>query len=113
MDDFSAKPDPQRLWCCQAMLMRFSRVSGHSSMSPTILLEGDEVMMVIGTPGLDHFTSVFQTVINIIDFGMTPLEAVGLPFHHQLLPPDCPTSIANPLPGLMIGTRIWLPGGAT
>jgi gamma-glutamyltranspeptidase/glutathione hydrolase len=43
---------------------------------------------------------VFQTVINIIDFGMTPLEAVGATrFHHQLLPPDLiTTSIANPLP---------------
>ena len=70
-------------------------------MSPTILLEGDEVMMVVGTPGGSTiFTSVFQTVINIIDFGMTPLEAVGATrFHHQLLPPDLiTTSIANPLP---------------
>jgi gamma-glutamyltranspeptidase/glutathione hydrolase len=43
---------------------------------------------------------VFQTIVNILDFGMTPLQAVGATrFHHQLLPPDLITmSIGNPLP---------------
>jgi gamma-glutamyltranspeptidase/glutathione hydrolase len=61
-----------------------------SSMSPTILLKEGKVVMVIGTPGGSTiFTSVFQTIVNIIDFGMTPLAATDAArFHHQLLPPD-------------------------
>ena len=45
---------------------------------------------VVGTPGGSTiFTSVFQTIMNIVDFGMTPLEAIDAArFHHQLLPPD-------------------------
>jgi gamma-glutamyltranspeptidase/glutathione hydrolase len=60
-----------------------------SSMSPTILLRGDDVAMVLGTPGGSTiFTSVFQTMVNILDFGMTPQQAVAATrFHHQLLPP--------------------------
>ena len=72
-----------------------------SSMSPTILLRDGTVEMVLGTPGGSTiFTSVFQTIVNVIDFGMTPLEAVGATrFHHQLLPPDLITmSIGRPLP---------------
>lgn len=61
-----------------------------SSMTPTILLQDDRVAMVIGTPGGPTiFTSVFQTILNILDFGMTPLDATDAArFHHQLLPPD-------------------------
>jgi gamma-glutamyltranspeptidase/glutathione hydrolase len=48
-----------------------------SSMTPTIVLRDGEVVMVVGTPGGSTiFTSVFQTIMNVIDF------------HHQLLPPD-------------------------
>ena len=46
--------------------------------------------MVVGTPGGSTiFTSVFQTIVNVIDFGMSPLAAADAArFHHQLLPPD-------------------------
>jgi gamma-glutamyltranspeptidase/glutathione hydrolase len=70
-------------------------------MSPTMLLKDNEVAMVAGTPGgTTIFTSVFQTIVNIVDFGMTPAEAVGATrFHHQLLPPDLITySPGRPLP---------------
>ena len=56
---------------------------------------------MVGTPGGSTiFTSVFQTIVNIYDFGMTPFEAVGSSrFHHQLLPPDQITYSPNvPLP---------------
>lgn len=61
-----------------------------SSMSPTLLMKDGEVAMVIGTPGGSTiFTSVFQTIVNVFDFGMSPEDAVGATrFHHQLLPPD-------------------------
>jgi gamma-glutamyltranspeptidase/glutathione hydrolase len=72
-----------------------------SSMTPTILLRDGNVAMVVGTPGGSTiFTSVFQTIVNIFDFGMSPLEAVGATrFHHQLLPPDViMTQPDSPLP---------------
>ena len=72
-----------------------------SSMTPTILLRDGEVAMVLGTPGGSTiFTSVFQTIVNVFDFGMSPLEAVGATrFHHQLLPPDLIlTQPDSPLP---------------
>jgi gamma-glutamyltranspeptidase/glutathione hydrolase len=57
--------------------------------------------MVLGTPGGSTiFTSVFQTIVNIVDFGMEPFDAVAATrFHHQLLPPDLVTmSVTRPLP---------------
>lgn len=61
-----------------------------SSMAPTILLRDGEVAMVLGTPGGSTiFTTVFQVILNIVDFGMSPLAAISAArFHHQLLPPD-------------------------
>jgi gamma-glutamyltranspeptidase/glutathione hydrolase len=72
-----------------------------SSMTPTILLRDGNVAMVVGTPGGSTiFTSVFQTILNVLDFGMSPLDAVGATrFHHQLLPPDViMTQPDSPLP---------------
>jgi gamma-glutamyltranspeptidase/glutathione hydrolase len=59
-----------------------------SSMTPTIVLQNDKPFLVVGTPGGTTIpTSVFQTIINIIDFGMSTDEAVNKPkFHHQWLP---------------------------
>ncbi len=44
--------------------------------------------MVIGTPGGSRiFTSVFQVLADVYDFGLTLPEAQKQPrFHHQLLP---------------------------
>lgn len=102
MDDFSAKaavPNVYGVVGGQANEIEPGK-RPLSSMSPTILLRGGEVEMVIGTPGGSTiFTSVFQTIVNVLDFAMTPQEAVGATrFHHQLLPPDLVTmSIATPL----------------
>jgi gamma-glutamyltranspeptidase/glutathione hydrolase len=103
MDDFSAKPGSPNVYGVVGNNANEIQPGKRplSSMSPTILLKDDEAMMVLGTPGGSTiFTSVFQTIVNIIDFDMTPLEAVGATrFHHQLLPPDLITmSIAIPLP---------------
>jgi gamma-glutamyltranspeptidase/glutathione hydrolase len=103
MDDFSAKPGSPNVYGVIGNYANEIQPGKRplSSMSPTILLENDKVMMVLGTPGGSTiFTSVFQTIVNIIDFDMTPLEAVSATrFHHQLLPPDLITmSISIPLP---------------
>jgi gamma-glutamyltranspeptidase/glutathione hydrolase len=102
MDDFSAKPGAPNVYGVVGNTANEIQPGKRplSSMSPTILLRDNEVQLVIGTPGGSTiFTSVFQTIVNILDFGMTPLDAVAATrFHHQLLPADLiTTSIANPL----------------
>jgi gamma-glutamyltranspeptidase/glutathione hydrolase len=46
--------------------------------------------MVVGTPGGTTIpTSVFQTIVNVIDFNMNASDAVNNPkFHHQWLPDE-------------------------
>ena len=103
MDDFSAKPGVPNVYGVVGDTANEIQPGKRplSSMSPTILLRDGTVELVVGTPGGSTiFTSVFQTIVNILDYGMTPLQAVGATrFHHQLLPPDLITmSIGNPLP---------------
>jgi gamma-glutamyltranspeptidase/glutathione hydrolase len=73
-----------------------------SSMTPTLLLRDGHVEMVLGSPGGSTIiTTVYQTIVNVVDFGLTPRQAVGAArFHHQLLPADLVTySPSRPLPG--------------
>jgi len=92
MDDFSTKPGVANI---------FGVVGGKaneiapekrmlSSMSPTIVLKDGEVEMVVGTPGGSTIiTSVFQTIVNVIEEGMSAQQAVDATrVHHQLLPKD-------------------------
>ncbi|MEP2024425.1 MAG: gamma-glutamyltransferase [Reichenbachiella sp.] len=59
-----------------------------SSMTPTIVEKGGKLKMILGTPGGSTIiTSVYQTILNIIDHNMTMQEAVDAPkFHSQWLP---------------------------
>ena len=59
-----------------------------SSMTPTIVLKDNKPYLVVGTPGGTTIpTSVFQTLVNIIEFNMSTEDAVYKPkFHHQWLP---------------------------
>ncbi len=103
MDDFSVKPGALNLYGVVGDTANEIQPGKRmlSSMSPTILLKDGEVAMIVGTPGGSTiFTSVFQTIVNILDFGMTPQDAVAATrFHHQLLPPDLVTySPKRPLP---------------
>jgi gamma-glutamyltranspeptidase/glutathione hydrolase len=103
MDDFSVKPGVPNTYGVTGNEANEIQPGKRmlSSMSPTLLLKDNEVAMVVGTPGgTTIFTSVFQTIVNIIDFGMTPAEAVGATrFHHQLMPSDLITySPGRPLP---------------
>ena len=92
MDDFSAKPGVQNY---------FGLIGGEanaiasekrmlSSMTPTIVTKNDEFLMTAGTPGGPTIiTSVFQILLNVIDFDMTAGQAVSaLRFHHQWLPDE-------------------------
>lgn len=103
MDDFSAKPGVPNIFGVVGAAANEIQPGKRplSSMSPTILLRNNEVQLVVGTPGGSTiFTSVFQAIVNILDFGMTPGAATGATrFHHQLLPPDLITySPKVPLP---------------
>ncbi len=88
MDDFSAKPGVPNAFGVIGGDM--NAIEGGkrmlSSMSPTILLRDDEPVVVIGTPGGSTiFTSVFQVILNLLDYGMSADEAVAATrFHHQL-----------------------------
>ncbi|WP_281556997.1 gamma-glutamyltransferase [Thalassomonas sp. RHCl1] len=90
MDDFSAKP---------GVANAFGALGGKaneiqpgkrmlSSMTPTILLKDDQVALVTGSPGgTTIISSVYQSILNVTEFGMSADEAVNRPrFHHQLYP---------------------------
>jgi gamma-glutamyltranspeptidase/glutathione hydrolase len=76
------------------------RITG---MSPSILFRDGELFMVLGAPGghgIIH--GVVQTIINIVDFGLSILDAVSLPrFHCEgeviTVESRIPTSVARKL----------------
>ncbi len=101
MDDFSAKPGEPN---------QFGLVGGEanaiepekrmlSSMTPTIVEKDGKLKMVVGTPGGSTIiTSVFQTILNVIDHGMGMQEAV-----------DATRSHSQWLPDIIILEERWIP----
>jgi len=90
MDDFSIKPGVPNMFGLignQANAIAPNKRM-LSSMTPTILEKDGKLFMVVGTPGGSTIiTSVYQTVLNVIEHGMTMQQAVNaLKFHHQWLP---------------------------
>ena len=92
MDDFSIKPGTPNM---------YGAIGGEansiapgktmlSSMTPTIVLQNNALKYIVGTPGGTTIpTSVYQTIVNLIDFNLSPEDAVWLPkFHHQWLPDE-------------------------
>lgn len=90
MDDFSIKPGVPNM---------FGAVGGEanaiqpnkrmlSSMTPTIILKNGKLFMVVGTPGGTTIpTSVYQSIVNVVDFKLNANISVNAPkFHHQWLP---------------------------
>ncbi len=61
-----------------------------SSMAPTIVTKDGKVVMVLGSPGGSRIiTIVMQIILNMVDYGMSPAEAVAAPrIHHQWLPDE-------------------------
>ena len=91
MDDFSVKPGHANQFGLigneQNAIAPEKRML--SSMSPTILERDGELFMVVGSPGGSTIiTSVFQTVSNVVDFGMTMREAVDARKSHSQWQPD-------------------------
>lgn len=92
MDDFSAKP---------GVANAFGVVGGGanaiapgkrmlSSMTPSLVTRDGKVTLVLGTPGGSRiFTSIFQVLNNLYDYGLPLQQAVAAQrVHHQLLPKD-------------------------
>ena len=92
MDDFTVKPGTPNL---------YGLVQGEanaiapgkrplSSMAPTLVEKDGQLFLVLGSPGGSRIiTAVLETIINIVDYGMAPQEAVDAPrFHHQWLPDE-------------------------
>ncbi len=90
MDDFSVKPGVANMYGAVGKEANAIQPGKRmlSSMTPTVVLKDKKPFLVVGTPGGTTIpTSVFQTLVNIIEFGQSPLDAVNNPkFHHQWLP---------------------------
>ena len=91
MDDFSVKPGVPNMYGLVGAEANKIEPGKRmlSSMTPTIVLDKNEKpYIIIGTPGGSTIiTSVFQTILNIIDHGMDAPGSVAAPrFHHQWLP---------------------------
>lgn len=92
MDDFSSKPGVANV---------FGAVGGKaneiqpqkrmlSSMTPSMVLKDGQISMITGSPGgTTIMSSVYQSILNVLEFNMDAQSAVDSPrFHHQLLPKD-------------------------
>jgi gamma-glutamyltranspeptidase / glutathione hydrolase len=91
MDDFSARPGfPNQFGLVQGEQNAIEPGKRMlSAMSPTIVATPEgELLLVTGTPGGSTIiTTVLQTVMNVVDFGMSVSQAVEAPrVHHQHLP---------------------------
>ena len=90
MDDFSSKPGVPNMYGMVGGKANSIQPGKRmlSSMTPTIIEKDGKLFMVVGTPGGSTIiTSVFQTIINVIEFGQSMQQAVtSKRFHHQWLP---------------------------
>jgi len=90
MDDFTVKPGTANMFGLEQGV-RNAIAPGKrplSSMAPTIVTKDGKVLLVLGSPGGSRIsTHVLQVVLNVVDYGMKPQEAVDAPrLHHQFQP---------------------------
>lgn len=92
MDDFSVKPGVPNMYGALGAEANaiYPGKRMLSSMTPTIVMKNNQPYLVVGTPGGTTIpTSIIQSLVNMIDFKMSPEDAVNLPkFHHQWLPDE-------------------------
>lgn len=92
MDDFSVKPGTPNMYGLVGGEANSIQPAKRmlSSMTPTILEKDGDLFMVVGTPGGSTIiTSVFQTILNVVDFNKGMQAAVNAKkFHHQWLPDE-------------------------
>ncbi len=107
MDDFSIKPGVPNY---------YGLIGGEanaiapgkrmlSSMTPTIVEKDGKLLMLAGTPGGSTIiTSVFQTILNVIEYGMNMEQAVNAKRVHHQWKPDTLFIETNALDSLTILT---------
>jgi gamma-glutamyltranspeptidase / glutathione hydrolase len=92
MDDFSVKPGVPNFYGAVGGAANAIAPGKRmlSSMCPTLVLKDGKPFVVVGTPGGTTIpTSVFQTIVDIVDFDMSAAQSVAAPkFHHQWLPDE-------------------------
>lgn len=90
MDDFSAKPGTPNMFGLIGAEANAIEPGKRmlSSMTPSIIEKDGNLLMVVGTPGGSTIiTSVFQTILNVLEHGMSMQGAVkAARFHHQWKP---------------------------
>lgn len=90
MDDFSVKPGEPNIYGLTGGAANAIEPEKRmlSSMTPVIVEKDGKLFLVAGSPGGSTIpTTVFQVIINILDYNMTVSEAVDTGrFHHQWLP---------------------------
>jgi gamma-glutamyltranspeptidase/glutathione hydrolase len=91
MDDFSAKPGSPNMYGVIGgeanKILPQKRML--SSMTPTIIEKDGKLLMVVGTPGGSTIiTSVFQTILNVLDHKMSMQDAVAARRVHSQWIPD-------------------------
>ena len=90
MDDFSSKPGYPNFFGVLGSEANSIRPGKRmlSAMTPTIVLKNNKPILILGSPGGPSIiTSVFQTILNVIEYNMDVNEAVSAPrFHHQWYP---------------------------
>jgi gamma-glutamyltranspeptidase / glutathione hydrolase len=91
MDDFTVKPGVPNL---------YGLVQGEanaiapgkrplSSMAPSLVEKDGRVALALGSPGGSRIiTAVLETIMNIVDYGMAPQEAVEAPRVHDQGQPE-------------------------
>tara|TARA_Y100001935_G_C17296748_1_gene506561 strand:- start:778 stop:2466 length:1689 start_codon:yes stop_codon:yes gene_type:complete len=90
MDDFSSKPGYPNFFGVVGSEANSIQPNKRmlSAMTPTIVLKNNKPHLILGSPGGPSIiTSVFQTILNVVEYGMSVNEAVSSPrFHHQWYP---------------------------
>ncbi len=91
MDDFSVKPGiPNQFGLVGAEANSIAPEKRMlSSMTPTILEKDGKLFMVVGSPGgATIITAVYQTILNVVEYGMDMQEAVNANKTHSQWLPD-------------------------
>ena len=91
MDDFSSKPGVPNVYGLLGGAANAIQPGKRmlSAMTPTILEKDGKLFMVVGTPGGSTIiTSVYQTILNVVDHGMNMTEAVSARRVHSQWKPD-------------------------
>jgi gamma-glutamyltranspeptidase/glutathione hydrolase len=107
IDDFSIQPGQPNVYGLVGVEANSIQPKKRplSSMAPTIVMEGDRPVLIVGGAGGPRIISaVLQTMLNILDFRMPVEKAVEAPrIHHQWTPNELAVE-----PGIAPETRMSL-----